>query len=163
MVNETGVLGILKELLEVPLKGTVAEPVRRCAFGANGGAPDLVQGSDSLLRGETRSADASFKSVEDGAAALDRDLVECGKGANEAETRFGHLRNDGDGDARKLGGGNAAVFYAFPEGAEDRQVLSLRMRKWRTWKPSGALVVWWSKADARSCAGVRGGSASNFG
>ena len=78
VVNETRVLGMLIELLEVPLKGTVAEPVWRCAVGANGGASDLVKGADG------------------------------------AETCFGLLRNDGDGDARRLGWGTRRFHLCGP-------------------------------------------------
>ena len=44
MVENPGVLQVFVELLEVPLERTVAEALGRGAFGADRGAPDLVEG-----------------------------------------------------------------------------------------------------------------------
>ena len=69
----------------VPLERAVPEPVGRGALGADGGAPDLVEGADALSGGEVGSADAGFEGVEVRATALQRDAVKRWQGAYAAE------------------------------------------------------------------------------
>ena len=68
-------LQVLVELVEVPSERAISEALRRGAFGADGGAPDLVEGAYALLGGEVGSSDGGLESVEDGASASEGDAV----------------------------------------------------------------------------------------
>ena len=63
-------LQVLVEHLEVPLEGAIAQALGRGAFGADGGAPDLVKGADALGGGEIWPAYAGFEGVEVWASAF---------------------------------------------------------------------------------------------
>ena len=75
MRDEARVLQALVELFEVPLEIAEAEPVGCGAFGADGGAPNLVEGAYALLGARVGSSDGGLKGVEGGPSAFEGDAV----------------------------------------------------------------------------------------
>ena len=63
LADETRVLKLLVKLFEGPLKGNEAIAARPSAFGAEGGAPDLVERPNPALGAEVGALDGGFKRV----------------------------------------------------------------------------------------------------
>ena len=70
LVEDLGVLQVLKKLFEVTLDRAVSEALWRCAFCADGGAPDLVDMAYAFGGREVWPADAGFEGVKISASAF---------------------------------------------------------------------------------------------
>ena len=75
-------------MFQAPLEVADAKAVGSGAFGACGGAPDMVEWAESFTGGHVRPSNGGFKGVENRAPALERDAVEGWHGSYGSEASF---------------------------------------------------------------------------